>query len=50
VTTGVAGAPEDTAPILDLSVVPPRVLAEIPVPGSKVNGGPTAVCTADKPR
>jgi hypothetical protein len=50
VTTGVAFAPEDTATILDLSVVPPRVLAEIPAPGSKVSGGPTAVRTAAKPR
>ena len=41
----VPNAPPDTASVIDLSVSPPRVIAEIPVPGSVV-GPPLSVAVA----
>ena len=48
VTTGVASAPADTATILDLSVSPPKVLAEIEVPGSVVGPPFSVAITPDE--
>ncbi len=48
VTTGMPNAPADTATVLDLSAFPPKVLAEIEVPGSVVGPPFSVAITPDE--